>query len=299
MKKLLLVCVCAAAAVLCGCMSKTEIAERYLQQGEFEKALFVCEDVKQSDDPAFYAAYAQALWRLGRIKEADAALDQALKLGIKKGWSHILRAQIRMAECNYAGAAKEAAEAVKLMPESLLAKQMYSNALKRDAMIKKAYAALQKAPENDLNVSRLAKLMYYNMNRGNEAVALLKNFCGKNKDCTLSRDTLAWILATSANAKLRSAKTALQLAEINLKKAPAHPVWLDTMAAASAACGDYKNAQKYLAASRANWEKLSVKRKNFYPHLERDSNTRFKLYESGKNRYERPNSVRMVWLIGD
>ena len=42
MKKLLLVCVCAAAAVLCGCMSKTEIAERYLQQGEFEKALFLC-----------------------------------------------------------------------------------------------------------------------------------------------------------------------------------------------------------------------------------------------------------------
>ena len=197
MKKLFLVCVCAAAA-LCGCMSKTEIAERYLQQGEFEKGLFVWEDMKQSDDPAFYAAYAQALWRLGRIKEADAAL----KLGIKKGWSHILRAQIRMAECNYAGAAKEAAEAVKLMPESLLAKQMYGNALKRENTIRNAYAALQKAPENDLNVSRLAKLMYYNMNRGNEAVALLKNFCGKNKDCTLSRDTLAWILATSANANL-------------------------------------------------------------------------------------------------
>ena len=129
MKRLLFVCVF-ASAVLCGCVNKTEIAERYLQQGEFEKAIFVCENVKKSDDPAFYAAYAQALWRLGRISEADAALDRAMDLGIKKGWAHILRAQIRMAECNYAGAAQEASEAVKLMPDSVLAKQMHSNAQK-------------------------------------------------------------------------------------------------------------------------------------------------------------------------
>lgn len=290
---------CVCAATLCGCVSKADIAERYLQQGEFEKAAFVCSEVKQSDDPAFYATYAQALWRLGRIKEADAALDQAVKLGIKTGWSHILRAQIRMAECNYAGAADEAAKAMKILPDSALAKSMYANALKRKATIEKAYAALSKAPKNDVNVSRLAKLMYYNMNRGADAVKLLKDFCAKNKDCTLSRDTLAWFLATSADKNLRDAKTALTLAEVNVKAASSHPVWLDTMAAAYAANGDFENAKKFLAGSRTNWEKLSVKRKNFYPHLERNSDDRFKLYNNKKQYIERPNAVRMMWLIGD
>lgn len=297
MKRLWLACVC--AATLCGCVSKADIAERYLQQGEFEKAVFVCESAKKSDNPAFYATYAQALWRLGRIKDADAALDQAVKLGIKTGWSHILRSQIRMAECDYTGAAAEAEKAMKILPDSALAKSMYANALKRKATIDRAYKTLSKAPPNDLNVSRLAKLLYYNMNRGAEAVKKLKDFCAKNKNCTLSRDTLAWILATSSHKKLRNAKDALDLAALNVKDAPEHPVWLDTMAAAYAANGDFENAKKFLAGSRTNWEKLSVKRKNFYPYLERDSDERFKLYQKGKQHFERPNAVRMMWLIGD
>jgi tetratricopeptide (TPR) repeat protein len=66
------------------------------------------------------------------------------------------------------------------------------------------------------------------------------------------RNDLAWMLATSADPKVRRPEVAVRLAESLVREAePPDPNWLDTLAAAYAAAGRFEEAMRTASQAAA------------------------------------------------
>ncbi|MFO0948340.1 MAG: tetratricopeptide repeat protein [Planctomycetota bacterium] len=75
-----------------------------------------------------------------------------------------------------------------------------------------------------------------------QAIEDLRAFIGREKNVTPVVNNLAWILATYPDPSVRNPKEALLLAERVNDSAPDQPAFLDTLAAAQAAGGDFPKA---------------------------------------------------------
>lgn len=289
-----------------GCAAPAERAAECLRNGEYESVISIAGDALagKPSDPELYALRAQANWRMNRIRKAEDDLESALKYGLKKGAYHILRAQIRMYECDYKAAAAEAEAAEKEMPGSSLPCRMKKDALARGNAIENRVLFLEKTLSSEKDSSRremlavaLAKLDYCARNRPAAAIALLEKEIKTTPDHLIAADTLAWMRMMTWIPALRKPEQAIAIARANLKKHPDNLLFLDTAAAAEAHAGNAEQAVLLLKKSFLQIKNLIRGNSHLIPILQKDFERKSRCYSAGKPYLEPRGSVRFLWLL--
>ena len=110
-----------------------------------------------------------------------------------------------------------------------------------------------------------------------QAIAELRVASKLDPQLLVARQRLAWLLATAADDRLRSSTEALALADELCRAPDAPPMFLDTLAAAQAATGNYQAA--VATAERA----VTAARETGQPQLAQQIETRRRLYLEGKS----------------
>lgn len=132
-------------------------------EGDIATAFSVLEGAPaQVDDPRFYVYRASLLLSVGRVDEAKADIDQALKLAPGNGFALALQSMIAVVSNEKEAALKLAMTAAQGEPDSVSIKIALSYAHQANFRLEEALAAVQQAvkldPEASLAWARLAEL---------------------------------------------------------------------------------------------------------------------------------------------
>jgi len=115
-----------------------------------------------------------------------------------------------------------------------------------DQAVKYLESALQRKPDWPEVCSELGEAYYFSFGNVNQAVRYWRRALELNPVDIKSLNNLAWVLATTQDTKLRNPADAVKYAErmIELVGPYQQPAFLDTLAAAYAAAGDFSKAVK-------------------------------------------------------
>lgn len=223
---------------------------------------------------AFYKGIIEG--KSGVQQKAVAYFSEAIRIDSKFVLAYYNRGIALQQLGEYPRAIKDYTEAIRLEPYFADAYGSrgiaYENLKQYDQAIKDYSQAIRLAPKAALNYANRAS-SYYKLERYQEAVRDYEEAVRLNPRDDETRDSLAWLLATSADRALRDGKRAIQLAreacELTQWKEPGH---LDTLAAAYARAGDFASAVK--------WQKKALDDPDFRKIEE--ARERLTLYRAGK-----------------
>ena len=241
-----LVTVLLGGAVLVACAAETWYQVGFWHDSEslFLRAL----EVTHNNDVALNQ-YVVALMDQGKYDDAAAVLTAVLKVK-----PTLVPALLQLGITrSFQGKNKEAEgaflDAVRYAPRNAMAHNnlgyLYLQEGRDQEAVRELEAAVRLQPSYDVALSSLAN-EYRKLGRTNELVGCYRQMIHLHPNAVEEVNDLAWILATSPDAKLRNGPEAVKLATraCELTKYQ-HPVTLATLAAACAEAGRLKDAVGY------------------------------------------------------
>lgn len=195
-------------------LSLSNLGYALTEKGDFNKAIYYCNKAIEIN-PNFASAYNNlglALAKQGRIKEATAAYLKAVKAdpNYLKGYRNLANAL--MEQKNYDEAIRYYLEVVRLDP-------------------------------GDISIRNELGFAYSQIGKIGEAIAQYKEAMKINPDLLESASNLAWVLATTNDAKFRNGEEAVKLAKMVYERSGGKNYRiLAVLAAAYAETGNFDNA---------------------------------------------------------
>jgi tetratricopeptide (TPR) repeat protein len=224
----------------------------YLQKNEVDKAMNDYEQALRLDpgNAAAYVNRALGLERKGEREDALKDLSEALRLNPRDVSAYHNRATIFLTEGNLNGALSDFAKVIELDPKDSDAHvgraAVYLRQNENDLAIAECDLAIEQNPNSVIAYIERAKAhaqmkQYARASNDLEATAKLKA-----KDMSQAFNSVAWLRATHGDAAMRDGKKAIAAA----RKACQLSQWkdwrcIDTLAAAYAEAGNFRNAVKY------------------------------------------------------
>jgi tetratricopeptide (TPR) repeat protein len=225
------------------------LGDALLRKGQINEAIFHLEKFVQlrPDHAEAYYNLGNALLQKGRVDDAIAHFEKALKLNpvLAEAESNLGNALLRKGQIDEAMGHLQ--KAVELNPDSDVTENNFGYALLQNGRVEESLAHLQKAL--DINPayapahSNLANTLLQN-GRVDEAVSHLRRALTIDPHDAQTQKDLAWVLATSPEARIRDGAKAVELAESANQKESGNPIIGATLAAAYAETGRFADAIK-------------------------------------------------------
>jgi tetratricopeptide (TPR) repeat protein len=250
-------------------------------RGAIDEAVFQYQEglkIKPDDAKAHYS-FALMLAGSGRADEAIAEYQKALEIDPNYAEAHnnlgnVLKAQGRVDE-----AIAQYREAVRIKPSLAEAHFNLASIFAGRGAIDEAILQYQqglKITDNAQAHYNLA-LILTGVGRANEAIAHYEKVLKANPDFADAWNKLAWLRATSADASIRNAKEAVELAQRAAKLSGGkEPAILDTLAATYAEAGQFSEAVKTARTA------LNIAMEQKLQPLADALRAKIALYEAGK-----------------
>lgn len=242
-------------------------------------SLALAQERKESDDPIREAADAL---EGGKYDQAIAKFTEGIARAYRaRGIAHAAKGDLDKALADYN-------ESIRLNAEDPIAYYNRGNVYKEKGSTEKAIADYSEAIRLDRQFMMAygnRANVYKNIGNYDKAVADYNQAIRIDPGTWINYDNLAWLLATCPKKDVRSGKKAVELARKACDLDSWKNAWrLDTLAAAYAEAGDFKEAVK--------WAKEAVNFGTDYPKKKLEEiQTRLKLYEAGKPYRETPRAV--------
>jgi tetratricopeptide (TPR) repeat protein len=235
-------------------------AAAWVQVGYWRDPITFYERVLEIAPNAYrpHARLAALYARNGQIEKARLHFERAVEIDPAQGREGFVAFELDSADLALQQVDLDTAvecwrEALRVDPEQLRANRQLGLVLAARKQAAEARPLLEKALREEPPDARVRVVLaryYVADGRLGVAVALLREAVRIEPELTAARNDLAWLLATAADASLRSPEEALQLAEsIGRVDQLSSANLLDTLAAAYAAAGRHGDAVR--AAERA------------------------------------------------
>ncbi len=260
-----------------------ELGKAYFDTGQYEKAIPELRAglTRAAKNPLKMTILGDALRKIDRTDEAVQVYEDLLKHFPRYGQAHSRLGVIFTDRDDFTRAHHHMKTYTKLYPNSPNAFSNFGNSMMKFGQFEEAASALQRAVDlqPDLkSAHRNLWMAYLKIQRRQEAIQSLEAAVIYLPENLIIANRLAWFLAVSSDQSFRDPDRAISIALSCLKKEPARPLHLDTLAAAYAAAGDFTRAERYageaaeLAAGSLRYQQQINRRLNLYqagkPYIE-------------------------------
>ncbi len=224
------------------------IADILMRKGETEEALKRYEMAVKADPSRTkgYCYWARALILAGRLKDAEEKLNHCLKLNPQDDMALVLLGELLAKIGRPQEALQHLESALASNPNNASSRRVMGRILGNLGRMKEAVEqfsiACELAPKDHLLLTDMGQALTY-IDKSEESIPYYRRALAAEPGHDPARNSLAWILATHTDPKIRNGKEAVRHAQLACRNTRwGDPAYMLTLATAHAEAGEFEAA---------------------------------------------------------